>query len=102
MRLVALWPVAVAVGDWPGEGAAEQAAPLVARRMLQWDLRRDSGGRFRSSANSGTYLVRLKVDGELHQTTVTVKTDPSLSPAAATVLENETEDLSSLLFDLDD
>ncbi|MGI9498137.1 MAG: VPS10 domain-containing protein [Mariniblastus sp.] len=95
--------VELEIHDLKGETVKTFEAPKTkGLHMLQWDLRRDSGGRFRSSANSGTYLVRLKVDGELHQTTVTVKTDPSLSPAAASVLENETEDLSSLLFDLDD
>ena len=95
--------VELEIQDLKGETIKTFEAPKTkGLHLLQWDLRRDSGGRFRSSANSGTYLVRLKVDGESHQTTVTVKTDPTLSPAAATALENETEDLSSLLFDLDD
>ena len=95
--------VELEIQDLKGETVKTFEAPKSkGLHMLQWDLRRDSGGRFRSSANSGTYLVRLKVDGETQQTTVTVKTDPSLSPAAAAALENETEDLSFLLFDLDD
>ena len=95
--------VELEIQDLKGETVKVFEAPgTKGLHMLPWDLRRESGGRFRSSANSGTYLVRLKVDGEVHQTTVTVKTDPTLSPAAATALENETEDLSSLLFEVDD
>lgn len=60
--------------------------------VFQWDLRPDSsnrGGRrsFARSLPTGDYLVRLKVDGQVHQSTVSVKADPSLSAEGRAVLE---------------
>ena len=58
--------------------------------LLNWDLRGDSSGRSRAPAiSTGDYLVRLKVDGQLHQTRVSVKSDPTISAAAAAELEKQ-------------
>lgn len=48
----------------------------------EWDTRRVA---------TGSYLVELKVDGQVRRQTVTVTADPSLSPRARAVLESEDE-----------
>ncbi|MFK7767967.1 MAG: PDZ domain-containing protein [Mariniblastus sp.] len=61
--------------------------------VFPWDLTLDSaGGRGRGrrrSVPTGTYLLRLKVDGRVSSSTVSVEMDPSLSSNARAELEKE-------------
>ena len=61
---------------------------------VRWDLTQGSSsgqrrGRFRRGVASGSYLVQLKVDGQLRQTTFSVEPQPGLSSAAAAELEKQ-------------
>ena len=74
--------------------------------VFPWNLAREStgGGRNRArSVPSGEYLVRLKVDGRISQSKVSIKLDPRLNSEARAVLEEEilNEDLRAFL-DSDD